>query len=89
MKPTDNSLRIPHLHAAHCLVDPIQGISLQLPANGGKLSALMRSAVFMSLAYLAGVHGFAFFAPYLVLFAGAVHVLRTRQRRLAAATASI
>jgi hypothetical protein len=40
----------------------------------------MRLRLFLAMAYLAGIHGFALFAPYLVLFAAAVHVIRTRQR---------
>ena len=40
----------------------------------------MRLRLFMAMAYLAGVHGFAFFVPYLVVFAAAVHLIRSRQR---------
>ena len=31
---------------------------------------------FLPLAYLAGVHGFALFAPYLALFLAVAHFLR-------------
>jgi hypothetical protein len=40
----------------------------------------MRTALFVPLAFVAGVHGFALFAPYLALFLAAVHVLRLRRR---------
>jgi hypothetical protein len=41
----------------------------------------MRTALFVPLAFVAGVHGFALFAPYLALFLAAVHVLRLRRRQ--------
>ena len=43
----------------------------------------MRSLCFVPLTYLAGVHGFALFAPYLALFFAAVLILRRRRIRLA------
>jgi hypothetical protein len=36
----------------------------------------------LPLAYVAGAHGFALFAPYLALFLAAAHVLRRRRRRV-------
>lgn len=36
----------------------------------------MRSFRFFAIAYLAGVHGFVFFAPYLAVVLTAVHVIR-------------
>jgi hypothetical protein len=40
----------------------------------------MRSLRFVPLAFLAGVHGFALFAPYCAVFLAAVHFL-PRMRR--------
>ena len=45
----------------------------------------MRTLVLIPLAYLAGVHGFVFLAPYLIIVFGAVQV--TRMARLRRATA--
>lgn len=42
----------------------------------------MRHLRFLPLTFLAGVHGFAFFAPYLALYLGFAHFLR-RPKRLA------
>ena len=41
----------------------------------------MKTALFVPLAFVAGVHGFALFAPYLALFLAAAHVLRGRRHR--------
>jgi hypothetical protein len=43
----------------------------------------MRSLWFMPLTFLAGVHGFALFAPYLAVVFTALH-LRSRRRARAA-----
>ena len=51
----------------------------------------MKTALMVPLAFLAGAHGFALFAPYLALFlacGGAAQLLRRRRRRLAAAAAA-
>lgn len=40
----------------------------------------MRLTLFISLAYVCGVHGFALFAPYLGLFLPAAYVLWRRRR---------
>lgn len=39
----------------------------------------MRSIRYIPLAYLAGIHGFALFAPYLALFLAATLVLQRRR----------
>jgi hypothetical protein len=39
----------------------------------------MRSLRFVPLAYLAGIHGFALFAPYLAFFLAATHLLHRRR----------
>ena len=44
----------------------------------------MRSLWYLPLTFLAGVHGFAIFAPYLALVFAALH-LRSRSRARAAA----
>ena len=44
----------------------------------------MKTLWFVPLTYVAGVDGFALFAPYLFLFVTAVYVLRRRPRREAA-----
>ncbi|QOV87545.1 hypothetical protein [Humisphaera borealis] len=41
----------------------------------------MRSLRFLPLAYLAGVHGFALFAPYLAFAVALTHILWARRRR--------
>ena len=41
----------------------------------------MKSLWYVPLTYVAGVHGFAIFAPYLVLFLTIVLVTRPRYRR--------
>jgi hypothetical protein len=46
-------------------------------------AALMRSLYFLPITFLAGQHGFLFFAPYLALFLASVHLLRVRRGRLA------
>ena len=43
----------------------------------------MRSLRFLPITFLAGQHGFLFFAPYLALFLAAVHLIRVRQGRVA------
>jgi hypothetical protein len=45
---------------------------------------MMRQSFFLALAYLVGIHGFVFFAPYLVLVTGGVHLIRIRRRSLKA-----
>ncbi len=40
---------------------------------------IMRLTMLLPLAYLAGVHGFAMFAPYLAVFLAAAHLLRRRR----------
>jgi hypothetical protein len=40
----------------------------------------MRPVAFFSLAYIAGVHGFAIFAPYLTCFLSLAYVLKRVQR---------
>lgn len=44
----------------------------------------MRSLHFLPITFLAGHHGFFFFAPYLALFLAAMHLIRLRRNRLAA-----
>ncbi|CAN5481891.1 hypothetical protein BH09PLA1_BH09PLA1_01930 [soil metagenome] len=39
----------------------------------------MRTLRFIPLTFLCGVHGFAFFAPYLVMFLAAAHLLKRRR----------
>jgi len=39
----------------------------------------MRSLRYVPLAYLAGIHGFALFAPYLAFFLAASHLLQRRR----------
>lgn len=41
----------------------------------------MRSLRFLPITFLAGQHGFLFFAPYLALFLAAVHLIRVFQGR--------
>lgn len=41
----------------------------------------MRSLWFMPLTFVAGQHGFLFFAPYLAFFLAGTHLIRIRQRR--------
>jgi hypothetical protein len=41
----------------------------------------MKTVLLVPLAFVAGVHGFAIFAPYLALFLAAAHVLHARRRR--------
>ena len=43
----------------------------------------MRSLWFMPLTFLAGVHGFALFAPYLAVVFAALHLRSRRRARLA------
>jgi hypothetical protein len=44
----------------------------------------MKVLAFFPLTYLAGIHGFAMFAPYAALFVAAAHVLRwSRKSRVA------
>ncbi|MBV8781081.1 MAG: hypothetical protein JO353_06760 [Phycisphaerae bacterium] len=38
----------------------------------------MRVLRYLPIAYVAGVHGFAFFAPYLAIFLALTHFLRKR-----------
>ena len=40
----------------------------------------MKPVAFFSLAYIAGVHGFAIFAPYLTCFLSLAYVLKRVQR---------
>ncbi len=47
----------------------------------------MRSLRFLPITFLAGQHGFLFFAPYLALFLAAVHLMRLRRIRLASLVA--
>ena len=44
----------------------------------------MRSLWFLPLTFLAGVHGFAIFAPYLAVIFAALHLRSRRRARLAA-----
>ena len=39
----------------------------------------MRMLRFVPLTFLCGVHGFAYFAPYLVIFLTAAHLLKRRR----------
>ena len=41
----------------------------------------MKSLWFFPLTYLAGVHGFAMFAPYAAIFLAVTHLLSRRRRR--------
>ena len=43
----------------------------------------MRSLWFLPLTFVAGVHGFAIFAPYLALVFAALHLRSRRRARLA------
>jgi len=47
----------------------------------------MRSLWYLPLTFLAGVHGFAIFAPYLALVFAALHLRSRHRARLAAVTA--
>ena len=40
----------------------------------------MKTALLLPLAFVAGADGFALFAPYLMLFLAAAHLLRRRRR---------
>jgi hypothetical protein len=42
----------------------------------------MKSLRYLPLTFLAGVHGFAMFAPYAAIFLGIVHLINRRRRRL-------
>lgn len=44
----------------------------------------MRSLRFLPITFLAGHHGFFFFAPYLALFLAAMHLIRLRRNGRAA-----
>lgn len=44
----------------------------------GILAAAMRALRFVPLAFLCGVHGFALFAPYVLVMAGLVCLRRAR-----------
>jgi hypothetical protein len=44
----------------------------------------MRSLRYVPLAYLAGIHGFALFAPYLAFFVAASHLIHRRRAAVAA-----
>jgi hypothetical protein len=48
----------------------------------------MRSLWFLPITFIAGQHGFVFFAPYLAVFLASAVLLRERRRRLAFATTS-
>lgn len=41
----------------------------------------MRSLRFLPITFLAGQHGFLFFAPYLALFLALAHLVRLRRHR--------
>jgi hypothetical protein len=41
----------------------------------------MRSLWFMPMTFLAGIHGFAYFVPYLLLVSAIAMVIRMRQAR--------
>ena len=41
----------------------------------------MKSLRFLPLTFLAGVHGFAMFAPYAAIFLGIVHLINRRRRK--------
>jgi hypothetical protein len=43
----------------------------------------MRTLRLLPLTFICGVHGFAFFAPYLVMFLAAAHLLRRRRMPIA------
>lgn len=43
----------------------------------------MKTLRFLPLTFLAGVHGFVFFAPYLAVFLAVAHWARRPKRRLA------
>ena len=49
----------------------------------------MRSLWYVPLAFLAGVHGFAIFAPYLAVVFAALHLRSRRRTRLALAPAAV
>ncbi len=42
----------------------------------------MKSLRYLPLTFLAGVHGFAMFAPYAAVFLGVVHLINKRRRKL-------
>jgi hypothetical protein len=42
----------------------------------------MKSLRYLPLTFLAGVHGFAMFAPYAAIFLGIVHLINRRRRKL-------
>jgi hypothetical protein len=49
----------------------------------------MRTLRLLPLTFICGVHGFAFFAPYLVCFLAAAHLLRGRRHRTAETTPAL
>ena len=48
----------------------------------------MKLALFLALSYLAGVQGFAIFAPYLVVFLGVAYLMRVRRKKREMAASS-
>ena len=52
-------------------------------------SGSMRSLWYLPLTFLAGVHGFAIFAPYLAVVFAALHLRSRHRARLAAAAAAV
>jgi hypothetical protein len=49
----------------------------------------MRSLWYLPLTFLAGVHGFAIFAPYLALVFAALHLRSRHRARVAAAAVAV
>ena len=47
----------------------------------------MKAVRYIPLAFIAGYHGFALFAPYAAVVLVAAHVVHRRRRKLATATA--
>ena len=46
---------------------------------GGITTCVMRTLRLIPLTFICGVHGFAFFAPYLVMFLAAAHLLKRKR----------
>jgi hypothetical protein len=49
----------------------------------------MKALWFLPLAFIAGEHGFAFFAPYLAVFGAVVALLQMRKARVVLATVAV
>jgi hypothetical protein len=66
-----------------------RGKSEQVSAGREYILAAMKSLRFLPLTFLAGVHGFALFAPYAALATAAVLVLRRRRQPVPVPVAAV